>query len=375
MKSFLLPLLTLTFTCHGATDLSHLIVPKGFNIEVFAENIDNPRQMALSDSGVIYVGSRRAGNVYALVDENNDGKADKQWLVAEYLQQPSGLAVHNGDLYVADINKILKFSEVDQQIKNLTALNKKPQKAKYSVIFDGLPDDSHHGWKFIRFNAKGELIIPVGAPCNICEPPTQLHSTILSLDLSRKTLTTLASGVRNSVGFDFHPSTGKLWFSDNGTDMMGDDIPPDEINRISKIGQHFGYPYFHAGTIADPKYAKGKTATDYVQPELSLGAHVAPLGIHFYLGKQFPTKYQQQLFVAEHGSWNRSKKVGYRVNIAFIKDDKIVDYQPFVTGFMRNEKTIGRPAAILELRDGSLLISDDFANMIYRVSYSPHSTH
>jgi glucose/arabinose dehydrogenase len=187
--------------------------------------------------------------------------------------------------------------------------------------------------------------------------------------MKSKKLTLLAQGVRNSVGFDFHPDTQQLWFSDNGSDMMGDDIPPDEINRISKNGQHFGYPYFHAGDIPDPKFSKGKNKVDYVKPMLKLGAHVAPLGIHFYRGKQFPKQYQKQLFIAEHGSWNRSKKAGYKVGVATIKNDKVVNYQPFLTGFMANEETYGRPVAMLELPDGSLLISDDYANGIYRVSY------
>jgi glucose/arabinose dehydrogenase len=224
----------------------------------------------------------------------------------------------------------------------------------------------------LRFAANGDLIVPVGAPCNVCEGPTDKHARIFALNMKTKKLTELAKGVRNSVGFDFHPDTNQLWFSDNGRDMMGDDLPPDEINRISKSGEHFGFPYFHAGTIADPEFAKGKKARDYTQPMLKLGAHVAPLGIHFYRGKQFPKQYQKQLFVAEHGSWNRSKKDGYKVGVVTLKDSKVVDYQPFVTGFMKNERTYGRPVAMLELNDGSLLISDDYAGSIYRVVYQGH---
>lgn len=317
--------------------------------------------MAVAKSGMVYVGSFRAGEVHGLLDKDQDGVAEKKWRIAKNLSRPTGIAYKDGDLYVAAVGKILKFSDIDNHLDN----------PKYEVFFDDLPDDMHHGWKFLRFAANGDLIIPVGAPCNVCEAPTKQHSRIFALNIKTKKLTEWAQGVRNSVGFDFHPTTGQLWFSDNGRDMMGDDIPPCEINRISKIGEHFGYPYFHGSDIADPQYGKGKKASDYTAPMLNLGAHVAPLGIHFYRGKKYPKQYQQQLFVAEHGSWNRSKKAGYKVAVATIKNDKVVDYQPFITGFMKNEKTIGRPAAIAELADGSLLISDDYAHQIYRVVYTP----
>jgi glucose/arabinose dehydrogenase len=340
--------------------VSHLKVPSGFKINVFASEIKNARAMALSKNGIVYVGSFRAGEVHALQDINNDGIADKKWLLVSGLQRPTGIAYKDGDLYVAAVNKILRFSDIDANL----------DKPKYTVFFDQLPNDAHHGWKYLAFNPQGDLIIPVGAPCNVCEAPTALHSRIWSLNMKNKKLTELAAGVRNSVGFDFHPDTGQLWFSDNGRDMMGDDIPPDEINRITKKGQHFGYPYFHAGDIRDPEFGGGKKQQDYIQPMLKLGAHVAPLGIYFYRGEQFPAKYKKQLFIAEHGSWDRSEKSGYQVGVAIIKGSKVVDYQPFMTGFMQNEKTLGRPAALLELTDGSLLISDDFSHQIYRVSYS-----
>jgi len=361
MKRFLFIAACLFSNASNAIDLNTLTLPSGFKISFFAEDILSARQMALSDSGIVYVGSMNAGNVYALKDVDGDGKADKKWTIAKNLKRPSGIAYKNGTLYVADIDRILSFHNIDSSLDSPT----------YEVFFSDLPSDRHHGWKFLRFSPEGELIIPVGAPCNVCEAPTEKHSRLFALNMKSKELREIASGIRNTVGFDFHPATGELWFSDNGADMMGDDIPPDEINKISKQGSHFGYPYFHAGDIADPKFSKGKLAKDYEPPVLKLGAHVAPLGIHFYRGDMFEAKFKNQLFVAEHGSWNRSKKAGYKVGLVKIKDNQVVGYDDFVTGFMKNEKTLGRPAAVMELPDGSLLVSDDFAHAIYRVTYHP----
>lgn len=337
--------------------LNKLTVSDGFEVSLFANDVENARQIAVSKKGIVYVGSRKAGNVYALIDHNSDGVADKKMVVASDLNMPSGIAVKDGDLYVAEVERVIRFKDIDKHLKAPT----------FEVVYDALPSERHHGWKFIRFAPTGELIIPVGVPCNICAEDERF-GRIFALDINTKQLTTLAKGVRNSVGFDYHPSTQALWFSDNGRDMMGDDIPPDEINRLSQEGEHFGFPYVHAGAILDPEFGKGKKVTDYSSPALALGAHVAPLGIHFYRGKQFPSSYNQQLFVAEHGSWNRSKKAGYKVAVATIEQGRVVKYTPFITGFMQNEETFGRPVAFAELADGSLLISDDYANVIYRVS-------
>ncbi|MFC3031968.1 PQQ-dependent sugar dehydrogenase [Pseudoalteromonas fenneropenaei] len=340
-------------------ELSRLQLPAGYEVSLFADNVVNARQMAVSKQGIVYVGSRKAGKVHALVDFNKDGVADKTILLAEGLNMPSGLAIKDGDLYVAEVNRILRFKQVDKQLN----------KPEYEVFFDKLPDKAHHGWKFIRFAPSGELIIPIGVPCNVCKEEAPFGE-ILALDMNTKTLTTWAKGVRNSVGFDFHPQTQGFWFSDNGRDMMGDDIPPDEINRLGDIGEHFGFPYIHAGSIADPEFNQGRSAAEFVPPKLALGAHVAPLGIHFYRGKAFPSEMKNKLFVAEHGSWNRSKKSGYRVMVATVRDGLITAYEPFVTGFMANEQTYGRPVAFAELDDGSLLVSDDFADAIYRITYT-----
>ncbi|WP_105188232.1 PQQ-dependent sugar dehydrogenase [Pseudoalteromonas sp. T1lg48] len=360
-KKILSTLMGLAFVGSAqATDITErLSVPEGFSIEPYALNVENARQLALSDSGIVYAGSRKAGKVHALIDADKDGQAERQVLIAEGLNLPSGIAFKDGDLYVAEVERIVRFKDIDTKL----------DKAEREVVFDQLPDKRHHGWKFIRFSPQGDLIIPVGVPCNVCAEDPEF-GLLYSLDLKSKEVTTIAKGVRNSVGFDYHPQTGNLWFSDNGRDMMGDDIPPCEINVITKPGQHFGFPYFHGGTIADPEFGKGKKMSDYVQPALNLGAHVAPLGIHFYTGEQFPGTYKNQLFVAEHGSWNRSKKAGYRVMVAKVEGDKVTGYTPFITGFMENEQTYGRPVAMVQMPDGSLLVSDDYANAIYRVQYN-----
>ncbi|MGO3299492.1 MAG: PQQ-dependent sugar dehydrogenase [Pseudoalteromonas sp.] len=338
--------------------LSKLTVSDGFQVSLFAKNVENARQIAVSKKGIVYVGSRKAGNVYALIDHNSDGVADKKMVVASDLNMPSGIAIKDGDLYVAEVERVIRFKDIDKHLKA----------PKFEVVYDALPIERHHGWKFIRFSPTGELIIPVGVPCNICAEDERF-GRIFALDTNTKQLKTLAKGIRNSVGFDYHPSTQALWFSDNGRDMMGDDMPPDELNRLSQEGEHFGFPYVHAGAIIDPEFGKGKKIADYSSPALALGAHVAPLGIHFYRGKQFPSSYYGQLFVAEHGSWNRTKKAGYKVAVATIEQGRVVKYTPFITGFMQNEETFGRPVAFAEMADGSLLVSDDYANVIYRVSY------
>ncbi|WP_372761010.1 sorbosone dehydrogenase family protein [Pseudoalteromonas sp.] len=361
MNTVLRIVLLLGVTCNpvmAKNILDKLTVAPQFEVSLFASDVENARQIAVSKKGIVYAGSRKAGKVYALIDHNSDGVADKKMLVAEGLNMPSGIAIKDGDLYVGEVHRIIRFKNIDTQLKN----------PKYDVVYDALPSERHHGWKFLRFAPTGELIIPVGVPCNICAEDERF-GRIFSLNVATKQITTLAQGVRNSVGFDFHPSTQTLWFSDNGRDMMGDDMPPDELNRVTTEGEHFGFPYVHAGAIVDPEFGNGKNIADYTAPALALGAHVAPLGIHFYTGKQFPAAYKQQLFVAEHGSWNRSKKSGYKVAVATIEQGRVTKYTPFITGFMQNETTYGRPVAFAELGDGSLLVSDDYANVIYRVSY------
>lgn len=346
-------------TQNFALDLKKLKLPEGFSIEMFQDKIENARSMARGDQGTIFVGTREGSEVYAIATDK-DGKAIKVHTLATNLKSPNGVAFKDGDLYVAEISRIVVFRQVE---KNLG----KPQTPE--VFFEGLKSDSHHGWKYIAFGPDGQLYIPVGAPCNVCLREDPIYAAIHRLDIKTKKLELIASGVRNTVGFTWHPSTKELWFTDNGRDSMGDDVPACEINKLSKVGEHFGFPFRHAKSVKDPEYFKQapKNVT-FTPPVFELKAHVAPLGIKYYQGKMFPQKYHG-FFVAEHGSWNRSKKSGYKINFLQEKDGKIIKSEDFITGFKEGEKTLGRPVDLLELPDGSMLISDDYANAIYRVTY------
>ncbi|MDN4502775.1 PQQ-dependent sugar dehydrogenase [Alteromonadaceae bacterium BrNp21-10] len=342
-----------------ASPLDSLTLDKGMSISLYAEGVKNARQMALGDNGTVFVGSRDAGVVSAVVDSDGDFIADKVIEIAKDLNMPSGLAYRDGDLYIGEVHQVIKLSNIEAHLDN-------PPKAE--VVIGDLPTERHHGWKYLDFDANGALYVPVGAPCNICQPDEN-HSRIFKYDLATGKRQTVAQGVRNSVGFDWDPKSGDLWFSDNGRDMLGDDIPPCEINHVSENGQHFGYPYFHGDDIVDPEFGEGKQVKDYQAPALNIQAHSAPLGIHFYRGEMF-SHLKGQLLIAEHGSWNRSKKVGYQVSIARLEGDKVVEHKPFISGWLQAEEAVsGRPVAFLELKDGSILISDDFANVIYRVTY------
>ena len=346
--------------------LDKLTLPEGFSIDVWAAEVPNARSLAVSESGIVFVGNRQGKNVYALVDENGDGKADSKYVLANDLRMPNGVAVKDGDLYVAEVSRILRFKDIEN---NLT-------KPSYEVVYDGYPDEAHHGWKFIAFGPDGMLYIPVGAPCNICVSEDPIFASITRLDVSKTGAKPeiYAHGVRNSVGMTWHPETKELWFTDNGRDMLGDDTPDCELNKATALGQHFGYPYWHTGIIKDPEVgSEGKEASFYTEPEAKLGAHTAPLGLRFYTGDQFPASYKNQLFIAKHGSWNRSKKSGYEVILARLDAaGKVSGQEVMVSGWLdqATQEAWGRPVDVQQLADGSLLISDDVANCIYRLSYT-----
>ena len=341
--------------------LRQLQLPVGFKISIFADNVPNARTLALGDDGVIYVGSRQQGSVYAVQDIDRDGVADKRYVLAEGLYMPNGVAYKEGALYVAETNRILRFDNITERLA-------KPSKPV--VIYDQFPSDKHHGWKYLRFGPDGKLYTAVGAPCNICESKQAIYTSLVRLNADGSGFEILAGGIRNTVGFDWQPQTHAMFFTDNGRDYLGDDLPPDELNRWSMKGQHFGYPYCHAGTIADPKLAGNKQCAEFVAPEWKFKAHMAPLGIRFYTGQQFPQRFHNQLFVAQHGSWNRSKAHGYRVALVTFKDGAPVKEQSFISGWLTAEgKVLGRPTDILQMPDGSLLIADDTLGVIYRVAY------
>ncbi|HKX54664.1 MAG TPA: PQQ-dependent sugar dehydrogenase, partial [Xanthomonadales bacterium] len=289
-----------------------------------------------------------------------DGVANQIWQIADGLKMPSGLEFRDGSLYVGDLDRILRYDDIENQLKN------PPEPV---VVTDSLPDKTHHGWKYLRFSPDGWLYVPVGAPCNICDEPGFAQIRRMRPDGSNEEV--FAAGVRNSVGMAIHPQSGELWFTDNGGDMLGDDIPADELNLAGKPGLHFGYPYCHEGEIPDTEFGQGKSCDDYQPPELKLGAHVAALGMAFYTGNMFPPEYQGSLLIVRHGSWNRSEKVGYDiVRVSFMEDGTVEGMQPFVSGWLQGQEDWGRPADVLQLPDGSLLVADDKANAIYRITYN-----
>jgi len=345
-------------------DISTLKLPEGFKIEIYADNVVNARSMALTPSGILFVGTRDKGNVYALVDKNGDYKVEKQYLIASKLNMPNGVAFRNGDLYVAEVNRILRFKNIEEKLEN---------PGEPEVIYDKFPTEKHHGWKYISFGPDGKLYVPVGAPCNICESDDNIFNSITRMNPDGSNFEIVHSGVRNTVGFNWHPVSKELWFTDNGRDMLGDDVPACELNRAEKDNLHFGYPYCHQGDIADPEYGKKLPCDQFVKPAQKLGAHVAPLGIEFYTGNNFPASYKNQILLAEHGSWNRTKKSGYQLSLVTLDENyKPVSYKPFATGWLnaKNDDVSGRPVDLEMLPDGSILVSDDYADVIYRIYYS-----
>lgn len=346
----------------AANPLAGLKLPKGFSISIYADKVENAREMAVSPSGIVYVGSRKPDKVYALIDENKDGVADKIVTVAEGLDKPNGVAFLNGDLYVGEISRIIKFADIDRTYAS---------KPSYKVIKDDLPKEGWHGEKYIKAGPDGKLYVPIGAPCNVCNKEDEAYSKIWRMNPDGSNWELVARGVRNTVGFNWHPVTKELWFTDNGRDEMGDNTPSCELNVAPKPGMHFGFPYCHGGVVPDPDFAKGRTCEEFTPPVAKLGPHVAPLGMAFYTGTAFPQAYRNQLFVAEHGSWNRANKIGYQVRLITLYGNQVVSDTAFIDGFLQGEEVSGRPVDIAMLPDGSMLVSDDHAHRIYRITYKP----
>jgi glucose/arabinose dehydrogenase len=351
--------------------LSQLKLPAGFQAEVYAEKVDNARSMVLGPQGTVFVGSQYAGKVHAVVDSDGDRKADKVVVIATGLDQPNGVAMRNGALYVATASRLLRFDDIEKH------LDAPPTPV---TVRDDLPNPkSGHTWKFIAFGPDDMLYMSVGAPCNVCLSPP-LVSAIVRMKPDGTGTEVFADGVRNSVGFDWHPVTRELWFTDNGRDGLGDDVPDDELNLAPKAGLHFGFPFCHQGDVSDPQFGSQRVCSTTEPPVQKLGAHVAAIGFTFYTGKMFPATYQNAAIIAQHGSWNRSVASGYRVMAALTDGRRVTSYQPFVDGFLpggaaggRGATTAasGRPVDVLQLPDGSILISDDRGNRLIRVSYRP----
>jgi glucose/arabinose dehydrogenase len=337
--------------------VAQLKAPKGFKIEVYASGIANARSLRLGDKGTLFVGNRVLDKVYAVVDK--DGKRDVK-VIASGMDRPNGLAFHNGTLYIAEGTKISKLEKIEDTLDN---------PAKPVVISSDFPNHQSHGWKFIGIGPDNKLYVNVGAPCNICIPP-ETNAQIRRLNLDGSGMEIVARGVRNSVGFDWHPGSKELYFTDNGRDWLSEDLPHDELNRVSKAGQHFGYPYCHQGNLADSEYGWGRSCDEFVAPVALLGPHSAALGMRFYTGNMFPGEYKNAIFIARHGSWNKSTKIGGDIIVVKLnKDGTVRSWEPFITGFLRDNNYIGRPVDLAVSKDGSLLISDDYAGAVYRVSY------
>lgn len=339
-------------------DLGAIQLPPGFRIEVFATGVPNARSLALGERGTLFVGTRSDGRVFALRDEDGDGRAEARWTLARDLDRPNGVAFHGGSLYVAESGRLLRFEGIEARLENPPT----------PVTLAELPAYRHHGWRELALGPDAKLYIAMGAPCNVCEVEDLGSIWRMSLDGGDREV--YARGVRNSVGLAWHPETRDLWFTDNGRDWLGDDAPPDELNRTSQPGQHFGFPYCHGGDLPDPDYGPGHPCGDFVPPTQRLGAHVAALGLQFYTGSQFPTAYRNQVLIAEHGSWNRTRPVGYRVSLVRLEGDRAVGYEPFASGWLKPDGSAwGRPVDLLQLPDGSVLVSDDRAEAIYRIRF------
>lgn len=345
----------------GDPRLGSIKLPPGFTISIWADHVKNARGMCLGAQGTVFVGSRSEGSVMALRDTNADGTADVRYTVASGLNMPVGVAFRDGDLYVSSVSRIVKLEDIEDRLSA-------PPPVK--DVHTSFPTETHHGWKYIAFGPDGKLYVPVGAPCNICEPDDSIFCTITRMNADGSGLEIVARGVRNSVGFDWDPRDSTLWFTENGRDWMGDDMPSCELNHLTRTGQHFGYPYCHQGDTLDPEFGKGKSCSDYEPPVVKVGPHMAPLGMKFHRGAMLPEDYRNAIFICEHGSWNRSSPVGYRIDVVRQQADGSWKQEVFAEGWLEGTRAWGRPVDLLELPDGSLLVSDDAADLVYRITYT-----
>lgn len=354
----------LDLTSMEGIQLDKIVLPEGFKIDVFAR-VNNARAMALTPNGTLFVSNRAGDKVYAVRDTDGDWKADERYVITSGLRMPNGVAFKDGSLFVAEVSKLWRFDNIEENLAD---------PPKPVSIYDDYPTDAHHGWKYIAFGPDGKLYVPVGAPCNICESKNEMYASITRMNADGSEREVYASGVRNTVGFTWHPETEELWFTDNGRDWLGNDLPPCELNRASEAGQHFGYPYCHGGFFQDPDFGDKYPCEDFVKPAQNLGPHVAPLGLKFYTGLSFPSEYKNKIFIAEHGSWNRDQDVGHtghKVTLVTEENGVGTAYEDFATGFLNKEtnKAWARPVDIMIAPDGSMLVSDDLAGTIFRIYY------
>ncbi len=343
---------------------TQLVLEPGFEISIFAKNLDSPRQMAEGENGTIFVGER-GGQIIALRDTDNNGQADHERVIAKNLTLSTGVSIFAGDIYFSEVSKIWKIENIENWLKTNPKDANLPDKI---LVTEKLPNDTWHGWKWLKHDGQGRLHLNVGAPCNVCLSDNSQYASILRLNNDE--FEHVARGVRNSVGFAFHPKTQKLFFTDNGRDWLGDDSPSCELNRVDIDGQFFGYPFKHAKNVKDPEFGDRTSGFDFIDPILELGAHVAPTGVAFYEGSMFPPRMKNNLFIALHGSWNRSAKVGYKViRVSFDEQGNAIESHDFIKGWLKDGNVSGRPSAPFVMQDGSMLISDDQANLIYRITF------
>lgn len=353
-----------------ATDLplDKLVLPRGFRIAIYAQGVDDARSMALAPSGTVYVGTRGRGKLYAIPDADHDDRGDRVITLASGLDMPNGVVFHDGSLYVAEHERVVRYDHVEEAVASTRA--DELALPKPTLVRAGFPDDDDHGWKYLGLGPDNKLYVPIGAPCNICDPKPP-YAGITRMGLDGAGFEVFARGVRNTVGLTWHPRSRELWFTDNGRDRLGDDVPGDELNRAPSAGLHFGYPYCHQGNLVDPELGKPGACEQARAPALVLGPHVAALALRFYEGTMFPEAYRHQLLIAEHGSWNRSQPSGYRLmRVTLDAQDRPLGYDVFVEGWLQGAKAWGRPVDLLPMPDGALLVSDDEADVIYRITYA-----
>jgi glucose/arabinose dehydrogenase len=334
-----------------------LKAPKGLKVEVYASGMPNARSLALGDKGTVFVGSRLQDKVYAIIDKGG-GKREVK-IIASGLYRPNGVAFKNGTLYIMELSQLSKIDNIEDKLDN---------PPKPTVILDGLPKDEAHGWKYIAIGPDNKLYFEIGQPCNNCLPP-EGYATMRRVNLDGTGMETIAQGIRNTVGFDWHPTSKELYFTDNSRDWMSEDLPNDELNRMTKVGQHFGSPFCYQGNLPDQEFGWGRKCEEFTPPIALLGPHTAALGMKFYTGNSFPAKYKNQILVARHGSWNKTNKLGGDVVLVNIKKDGSAGaIEPFLTGFLENNSYVGRPVDVMLMKDGSVLVSDDWNGAVWRVS-------
>ncbi len=337
-------------------------LPPGFQINVYARGVSGARSMTRGSEGTLFVGSRGDGAVYAVLDRDGDQQAEEVLTLVTELNTPNGVAFRDRDLYVAETHRVWRYRDIESHLRS------PPQP---ELILDNLPKDRRHSWRFIAFGPDGWLYVPVGAPCNACRPADERYASMLRMRPDGTGLEVFARGIRNTVGFDWRPETEELWFTDNGRDWLGDDRPPDELNRASGAGLHFGYPYCHGGDIPDPEFGQERGCQEFTPPARKLGPHVAAIGMRFYSGDMFPEEYRNQILIAEHGSWNRAEPLGYRLSLVRLEKGQVTAYEVFAEGWLQGGRPWGRPVDVLVMPDGALLVSDNQASVIYRITYQP----